>query len=538
MRKVVLTIAIFATLIFADVDIWVDGGAKSKSVINSVTVYADRALVERTGKVSLKAGDGKIFIGYLPQQIDRNSVRISVKTSGDVKLGGIEVFFERYEPQIIKALRDSIKMFEDKLDELKVEEQGLQTKQKFLESIANLGGGSAKDKFLVISPQNFSPTIKFISVEFSKLAREKTALNQKRRQIKKKLDELKERLNNMTGGRAGRGYRVEVPYNAKSSAAAKVTVKYVVFNCSWRPKYDARYDEETGKVYLTYYGVISQRTGEDWENVLLTLSTATPHMGIEPPELDIWYIRLFRPRPIARYKGGKAMALAAAPKQEVAEEAMFETATPEITGETVIFKIGGRTTIPADGQDHTTIIAQLNLDAKKKFVTVPRKDERVFLTALCKNKSDYLFLPGKVSVFQGNEFVGMKIFDTPIGFGEEFELALGAVRTIRVSHKRVREYTEKAGFIGKYKREWFAYETKLENNCKKEVTVEVRDHIPVAAQSEIKVEDVKFVPEPQQRDKHFTGEVIWSIKLAPGDKKTIRMEFSVKYPKNSHIIGI
>lgn len=36
---------------------------------------------------------------------------------------------------------------------------------------------------------------------------------------------------------------------------------------------------------ITYYGLIKQSTGEDWNNAKLFLSTASPSIGGEVPEL-------------------------------------------------------------------------------------------------------------------------------------------------------------------------------------------------------------------------------------------------------------
>ena len=37
-------------------------------------------------------------------------------------------------------------------------------------------------------------------------------------------------------------------------------------------------------------GEVRQRTGEDWSNVRLTLSTARPSVSARLPELDPWFI--------------------------------------------------------------------------------------------------------------------------------------------------------------------------------------------------------------------------------------------------------
>ena len=44
-----------------------------------------------------------------------------------------------------------------------------------------------------------------------------------------------------------------------------------------------------------YYGEISQSTGEDWKNVYVSLSTAIPAAGGEPPKLETLKASLYSP---------------------------------------------------------------------------------------------------------------------------------------------------------------------------------------------------------------------------------------------------
>lgn len=518
------------------------GNTRTATSVDKVTVYRDRALVQRTGKISVPQGESKIVIKYLPQNIDKNSVRVSVSGSAKATLSGVEVFFEKYTPKLVQQLKDSIQAIDDRLAELKIEEDGIATQQRFLQSVASLGGANAQDKHLVISPQNLSTTADFLKKQLAGLAKAQTEISSERRVLKKRRAELQEQLSHITGGRAGRGYRVEVPLTAKTAAQFTITLKYIAYNASWMPQYDARYDEKSGKVSISYFGKITQSTGEDWKNSKIILSTAQPQLGTKPPELSQWLLRKYQP--IRKYERPKKTAVPLSPTTgtaqlaEMALEADYETATPSISGETVIFEVPSRRTIPADGQDHRVVIAQFQFDAQKNFVAIPKLVQKVYLTAKCKNESEYLLLPGKVSVFQGNNFVGTQNFKQPIAFGEEFLLAMGSVQTIEVERKRTKEFAERTGIIGQNKREFFAYSIIVSNNSKSRVDVVVIDQIPVSTDEDIRVEDVKFEPMPDERDKRYEGEVRWKISLNPGEKKELQMQFAVKYPKDVVVQGL
>ncbi len=526
------------------------GSNEVATTVEKVTVFGDRALVERSGTINIPAGTEKLTIQYLPQQIDQNSVRVTMTGTAPATLGGVEVFFDRFTPEMVKILKDSIQSIDDRMDELKAAEDGLDIRRQFLQSIAKLGGSQAENERLVINPQNLTATAKFLEEQLQQIAKSKTEIAVERRELKKKKDELTEQLNNITGGSAGRGFRVEVPIENRSSGQFTVTVRYVVFSASWKPEYDARYDESKGKVLLSYYGSISQRTGEDWENCRIVLSTAQPQFGTEPPQLWQWVLRKFEPRPMpkaAMRKGGAEMmmlsesapdvAMAPAPAQDQFE-AEYQTATANISGETVIFEISGKRTIPADGQQHRVVVAETELETQKMFVTVPKLDPKVYLTAKCKNTSGYLLLPGKVSVFQGNEYVGTQFLGQSLGFDEEVIFAMGPVQTIKVERKRVSEFNEKTGIIGQNKREFYKFEITITNNSKSVAEIELVDQIPYSAHEDIKIEDVQFDPAPSERDKKYQGEVIWRTSLNPAEKKVFMLQFAIKYPKDIVIEGL
>ncbi|MCD6594683.1 DUF4140 domain-containing protein, partial [bacterium] len=92
------------------------GNIISKTKIDKVTVFKDRSLVERVGTISIPAGESRIKIEFLPQKIDKKSVRVSAKGNVAVTIGGVEIFYEHWTPEIIQALKDSIQSIRDRLE--------------------------------------------------------------------------------------------------------------------------------------------------------------------------------------------------------------------------------------------------------------------------------------------------------------------------------------------------------------------------------------------------------------------------------------
>eukprot|EP00466_Bigelowiella_natans_P004787 jgi/Bigna1/135013/aug1.27_g9721 len=81
----------------------------------------------------------------------------------------------------------------------------------------------------------------------------------------------------------------------KDVVAALLRVRYTVQGATWTPSYDLRVNEDSdennrAEATLTYFGMVSQRTGEDWKNVHLQLSTATPSQAGLPPRVQSQHV--------------------------------------------------------------------------------------------------------------------------------------------------------------------------------------------------------------------------------------------------------
>ena len=83
---------------------------------------------------------------------------------------------------------------------------------------------------------------------------------------------------------------VIVIVEADNSGKIKILPSYLVQSASWYPLYDVRVLSQTKMAELHYFGMIQQSTGEDWENISVTLSTAEPMSVKTLPELNRWFV--------------------------------------------------------------------------------------------------------------------------------------------------------------------------------------------------------------------------------------------------------
>jgi uncharacterized protein (TIGR02231 family) len=314
--------------------------------------------------------------------------------------------------------------------------------------------------------------------------------------------------------------------------------------------YDLRLVEEDGKpasLDLGYLAQISQNTGEDWKDVILSLSTARPALAERVPELDPWYIAPFRPPlPVAPVAGPQMMRAAMMPAPEAAEarpaesrlmkekEAEVSQAWVDASGAAVTYHVPGTVSIPSDRQPHKVTITRFSLPPQLDYVTAPRLVEAVYRRATLTNDSDYTLMPGQANLFSGEEFLGSTRLELTAPRGE-IELYLGVDDRIKVERELKRREVDKR-LIGGRRRLVYGYEICLENHLPASAQVSVHDQIPVARHEDIKVHLDSTDPRPNEVDE--LGEITWKLTLQPDQEQTIRFDFSVEYPQAMEVTGL
>ncbi|KAI9164337.1 hypothetical protein H9P43_008166 [Blastocladiella emersonii ATCC 22665] len=253
-----------------------------------------------------------------------------------------------------------------------------------------------------------------------------------------------------------------------------LVVTYVVRNASWAPRYDMRVYSADSLVRLTYAATLKQSTTEAWNNVELTLSTASV-AAIDhtlPKFASAWVVDEYRPPPPVCYA---AMVTCAAPMMEsvtimsdmaaprmygapppppLAKSARVQSAPrapppkPQLPQAAVTsgmtatsYRIPSAATIPSDGEDHRVTVAVLDLPLTMAREAAPKLSTKVYLTGKAENASAYTLLPGSANVFLDGSFIAKSECGLVLPSGT-LSLALGVDPTIEVSLKPVEKVTE------------------------------------------------------------------------------------------------
>jgi uncharacterized protein (TIGR02231 family) len=132
----------------------------------------------------------------------------------------------------------------------------------------------------------------FAFTQHEKIAQEEVELAKQAYDLNEQLQLLQRQRGEITAG-AARTEREAVLFVQKQAAGpVEVRLNYLVNNCGWSPAYTMRSDADRKQVRIEYNALIQQLTGEDWSDVVLTLSTASPALSAMGPGLAPFHVTL------------------------------------------------------------------------------------------------------------------------------------------------------------------------------------------------------------------------------------------------------
>jgi uncharacterized protein (TIGR02231 family) len=523
--------------------------------VTAVTVFRDGARVVRTGRVNVEPGLRPVVVGNLPAVADSASVRVAAR-GRDLGLFSVEVQ-RRFGADPVREqtarLRSEVEHWRDAVRALDDEDAAEQAGLNFLGHLSDAAatslaravssGRADYDDLVRMSGHLSASTVTALGRRREIAARKRAA--------RRELDAAEERLSAAEQQAANPAEFVEVSVilEARAATEAEVEVSYHVSGASWRPLYDLTLNGE--RLTVSCLAEITQRTGEDWPEVALALSTTRSGLHQTLPELSPWYIGRAHPggykeRFVRASRGepyrsrveemSEGVPLAAMAEEMPDAEVLAAQYGDGESGAGLVYTVARPLAVPADGGPHKTLIAQFDADAVLDYLTVPVLASEAYLRATVTN-GPLLLLPGQARVFHGPRFVGQTSLGT-VAAGEEFEVQLGVDDQIRVERKLRRRGTSKA-MIGGSRTVDIAYEITVENHREGKAgkaKVSVHDHIPVSTDGEIRVRPREANPAPDETDD--LGEFVWNLSLEPGRTARIQHRFTVEHPAQVSVTGL
>jgi uncharacterized protein (TIGR02231 family) len=400
----------------------------------------------------------------------------------------------------------------------------------------------------------------FQAENLTRLAGDQQSLQLQRTALAAKIAAVEAQLNEIRGRSPQRRSQKAATLRVSASRAGtlELSVSYTTPGASWSAAYDARLRAETRAIDVTYYGVIRNGTGEDWNGVALPLSTARPGLGGGAPTLSPWVVEPVRPMPTAylaqgvassefktaRRAAGPTEALTLAGSAAAESDATVAEATVQTGLSSATFRIEAPLSLPSDRSAQKVVITTLNCPAELRYETAPKLIEAAYLSASSTNRSDFPWLAGPVNAFLGDTFIATSALRAVMP-GETLALSLGVDDSIAVKRRIVKRFTEDTGLTNSGRRITHEYVITLTNNKKTAERIVLREPTPVSRDEKIVVKvitpaerDISSATAPKEISREADGILAWRIDLKPGEKREVPIKLTIEHPADLTVTGL
>ena len=533
---------------------------KSLSHVDAVTVYPNGAEITRVAEAHLSAGDTTLILEDLPGELDAQSIRVEGSGGEGVEIGSVDSKLIYLSTEAQDAVR---KRLENEIETLGDERQALdQTlsdadyQKKLLLSLADkqLVPGS-DEKPRSVDAEQLGSLLDLVSVKLNAISKSIHESQIRQRDIDKQVNDLQNKLAGIAPAQVGK-MQVAVHLTSPAETNGTFKVKYRVGNAGWAPFYDARLTtpekSQKSRVELVRRAEVMQSTGESWDNVALTLSTARPLGATAAPELYEQEIQIYQPLE-ERMKseadsmtlaGGNAAPAAAAPKEvgqlegallDKRKDVPQKQAIIETAGFQALYGIQGRVSVDNSGTSKKVRIATDNYDAALNAFVVPKLDTSAYLTAAFTIKGDAPMLPGAVNLYRDGVFMGQGALPL-LSPDEEAKLGFGADDLIKVKRAEVKRKKGEEGIISTSHVEERAWDTVVKNLHDVAIPVTVIDQMPFSTDENVTIEPLAQMTPPTEKDMDKRrGVMAWRFDLESKGEKTVKSGYKVTWPENMQV---
>ncbi|MBL9039490.1 MAG: mucoidy inhibitor MuiA family protein [Archangium sp.] len=512
----------------------------SLSAPDAVVVYPDRARVTRNVPVTCGAREALVFENIPPSAVvDSVRARVSAGTVDGLRVDRVTQP-KRYSAEAealstqLEALTDSGRALDDAMAQADAQ-RAVAIK---LLSVAEAGVSrelAAEKPDIKTWHQALETPLK-VALQ---AAKQQTEFAAKRRALNRSIEETRRKLNEVQAAAARESLTAEVLVSCPRGTTAHVSLSYLVSNASWAPQYEARAAEGAQRVDVTTIATVTQATGEAWNGVALTLSTAVPSENATPPTMRKLVVATYEQPVVKKVLTRRDEAVAEASASSLASMSSGAGAKQMAAlnqGLSVQLAVPGDARVPGDGTPVRLAVGTTSMPAHFALRAAPKLAPGVFRVATVTNSGDWPLLAGTVDVFRSTGLVGRHPLER-VAQGAPFTLTFGSDETLRVKRVTLEEVGKDAGIFDSKRRFTYAYRFEVANHGAAKTEVVLEDQVPV-----VEVNDISVAIDPKTTA-GFTvnttsGVGAWTVPLKPQEKRTLELRFTIDVPTSYDTGGL
>lgn len=536
--------------------------------VSDVIVYRGQAMVSRAIEVDLPQGSCEIVVKKLPERVIAES--IFATGAADVTIASV-----RYrQKEVGKDTRQEVKDLEAKIEGVVKEQYQAQRdhdisdwlfKQYSAQWGLSLNAANTDFNRGLLQSEPIQKLTEHLESKATKCHESSVKTELRQKELEKELGELQRNLNDLKAGTSRVEREAVINVTSAGKQKAVIRLNYLVNGANWLPQYNLRANPDKGIVSVEYNALMHQTSGEDWNNVTVSLSTAQPAMMAAPPVLEPMKVGLTAgvvesgslaekrvagapPSSQSAYRDlSSEFQMVQSQRREMATKGkaaqsqlnvaamsnqMMELRADKDTlqliqseakrfarteGVGVSYSLPGKLTMPTRTEQQLVGIAAF--EGKSDFVMVgaPLLTDYVYLQADVTNDSAVVMLAGPASMYRDGEFVGRGEMDL-VTMGEKFSVGLGVDSQIRIA----REFKDKKidTLWGRRRTEKYDYRIAISNYKNRKVKLRLLERIPYTEDENLEIKDFETKPllstdaDYLRTDKN-KGILRWDLELPP-----------------------
>jgi uncharacterized protein (TIGR02231 family) len=540
--------------------------------VTRVTLYQGQALVTRSVPVEGAKGAREIVVPNLPEQV----IPPSLYAEGSE---GVEVRAVRFRAQAVgqepreevRKIDAAIKEINEKMQANKKGQEVLAKRSAYLDQLENFTASTAKTDLArgFLDATALQKLSLFSFEQRTAAAKELLALENEAKQLNEQLALQARQREELTKGASHTVREAVLFVEKRAEGAGTVQLNYLVQSCGWSPTYTFRAGKDGKEVAVECSAQVQQVTGEDWKDVALTLSTASPALSAAGMGLAPFPISLVRDtgrklsttdlaQQLQAIRGRQSEAQvfnqnAVTLAENIASSWTVNTAANDLqslelaSGEDVLnmmhshdaqavggpslsYQLAGTVNLASRSDQQMVRILQTAFKGRFYYVATPVLTNYVYREAELINTSPEDLLSGPITVYMDGRFVGRSEIPT-VARGQTFVVGFGVDPQLRSA----RELASRTENVQGGNRELsFKYRLVLENYKDEPAEVHLFDRLPYSDRPNdvrIKLGDLQ---DPLSKDEYYRrteqpkGILRWDINVAAGatGEKVRKVEYS------------
>ncbi|WP_291733100.1 DUF4139 domain-containing protein [Leisingera sp. F5] len=520
------------------------------SRVSEVTLYPGLAEVTRRAAVTLPEGRHRLILQNVPKSALLETLQVEITGARRIATLLREDYVpprDAEDPEIEAAearIRDLEAQVASVRDEAAGARAGVQAAEASIGFLQQLGGNEGLAQ---ADASALSEIARMISQEAGKASQAAVEAEAGARRIELRLEALDEDLAAARAALAAltledrdRLY-IAVDVEAEQTGEGVVMLSYFTAGggkIGWQPSYEMHLSTgDAVEVTLKRAVTLVQDTGENWQDVALTLSTAKPSGQGSPSALHPWLRRIETPEPPRAQKSfGLDVAEMSAHSEPVIEPpVMVEDAqggwAANLEGAAATYRFGLPVSV-ASGADFLWLeMDALTAVAEVKAVAVPHRDETAYRVVTFTNSfGEQLLASDEVPRFVDGKLVAFEAF-AGLAPGAEMKAGFGPVEGLRLRRDMLRQSEGGQGLISRSNEQVRQVEIEVENLTGQDWTVRVLDRVPYSQQDDL---EIKWSANPRPTGENVErqrGILAWDMEIAAGEARKIRLDSTLSWPE-------